>query len=359
MTAMLLPRFFARTGGTACLLFLFCTAAFAEESPREIAEFKARAGSMTAAAISGDGRFVLTGEDDGLVTLWNVATGASAGKFMGHGRTVFAAALLPDGKRAVTCGDDNSVIVWELSTGKRLQKMETGDSTPLVMSSSPDGALAAVGGADGAIGIWDLADGKRLTTLRQRSTVYGVQFSPDGRLMAAGYADGRVILWSTSDWAAQRTIPDSDGASVGALAFSDDGRLLVTGNQNGDAMAWNVADGSRISSFIDPNAPPVVPPNSPVLPGCKVTAPDHGAVAFLHTVGPWTLAAGQNFVPKLWDTRGGKPVAAYPALSDSHFYTARYGYPFATAALSARRDLLVTLKDNLAQVWRISFKPGP
>lgn len=343
-------------------LLLCCASALADEPSHQIAEFKARAGSMTATAISADGKLVLTGEDDGLVTLWNVATGDSQQKYMGHGRTVFAAAMLPDGKRAVTCGDDNSIIVWELATGRRLQQMSTGDSIPLVMSCSPDGALAAVGGADGAIGIWDLRGGKRTTVLHRRSSLCGVQFSPDGRLIAAGYADGQTILWNAVDWSVARTIPATNEASVGALSFSDDGRLLVTGNQQGDAMVWKVADGSRVCSFNDPAAPKAEPPNSPLLPHGAVTPPEHGAVAFVFTSGPYTLTAGQNFTPKLWETSTGKLVATYPWLSAAsdppHFYTARYGFPFATAAVSARRDLLVTLKDNLAQVWRFSFTAG-
>ena len=81
-------------------------------------------------------------------------------------------------------------------------------------------------------------------------------------------------------------------------------------------------------------------------------------MAFLCTAGPYTLSAGQNFVPKLWETKTGKLVARFPWLGDPHFYAARYGFPFATAVVSARRDLLVTMKENLAQVWRISFAPG-
>ena len=75
---------------------------------RKVAEFKARAGNMTATAISDDGKLLFTGEDDGLVTLWNVGvTGTSMMNFVGHSRWVCGAALLPDGRRGVTCGDDN------------------------------------------------------------------------------------------------------------------------------------------------------------------------------------------------------------------------------------------------------------
>ena len=125
--------------------------------------------------------------------------------------------------------------------------MNTGASIPLVMSCSLDGRWAAVGGSDGDIGIWDLEKAKRTAVLHASSSLCGVKFSADGRRIAAGYADGRTIIWRPADGVAERTIPATNGASVGALAFSDDGRLLVTGNQQGDAWSgtWPMARGPR------------------------------------------------------------------------------------------------------------------
>jgi len=332
-------------------------------APTPIAEFKARAGMMTATAISDDGRLVFTGEDDGLVTLWSVKTGGIVQKFPGHtSREVFAAALLPDGKRGVTCGDDNQLIVWDLATGKSLRQMSTGDAIPFVMSCTTDGALAATGCDDGEIAIWNLANGRRVTTLRRHSSLCSVLFSPDGRTLAAGDSDGQVALWDTAHWAQRHALPSADGASVGALAFSPDSRLLATGNQNGAGFVWNVAAGTQFSMFAGYAHPEVlpVPPVAPVFPGSTITPDNRSSILFLcfSLDAESIFGSIQDNPPRFWETKTGRFLGTGDWYEDTRFYIARYGFTFATAAITPGRDFIVTTKENLAQVWPVSFTPN-
>ncbi len=334
-----------------------------------IAEFKARAGTMSAAAISDDGTLLFTGEDDGDVTLWNVKTHVNLHNYVGHTRQVFAAALLPDGKRGVTCGDDNLVIIWDLATGRRLHQISTGDSIPFTMACNPDGALAAVGCDDGAIAIFDLATGTRLTTLHRRSTVLILRFSPDAKVLAAGYADGHVTLWDTSDWSEKLTLPDAGASSVGALAFTPNSRLLVTGNQSGAGFIWNVADGAQVSSFAgyaNPEATPS-PPVAPVFPGSSITPQNRGAITYLCVSldGAMIFGSIQDAPPRFWDLKTGRFLGTADWFGDTRFYIARYGFPFSSAMSTPDRKYITTLQDNvdqgdiLAQVWPLTFTPNP
>ncbi len=337
-----------------------------------LAEFGARGSSFTALALSDDGKYLFTGEDYGLITLWSVTTGTTVYNYpghVGHVRGVFAAALLPDGKRGVTCGDDDKVIVWDLPTGKRLHEMSTGNSIPWVMSCTRDGALAATGCNDGQIMVWDIATGARVTTLPPRSQVYGILFSPDGKLLAAGYADGQVILWNVSDWSQRHLFPSTDGATVGALAFSPDSRLLATGDQNGAGFVWRTGDGTQLSHFAgyaNPEAPPN-PPVAPVFPGSTVTPDNRGAIVYVcfSPDASSVMAAVQDEVPRFWDTRSGKLLGTADWYGDNRFYVPRYGYPFAATALTPDGKYIVTLKkdgdmdDYLAEVWIASYTPIP
>jgi len=329
----------------------------------KIAEFKPRGGSLiSAAAISNDGKLVLTGEDNGFVTLWNVASGKAVQNYVGQTRGVAGAALLPDGKRGVTCGDDNLVIVW--------------DSIPLAMSCTQDGALAAVGCEDGRIMIWRLADGGLVTTLRRGLPVCGLVYSPDSKVLAAGYSDGEVVLWKTSDWTEEHTLASVDGASVGALGFSTDSRVLATGDQNGAGVVWNVADGTQISHFAGYENPEVAPspPVSPVFAGSTVTPDNRGAIVYvcLSPDGSSVFAAIQDSTPRFWDAKTGRLLGTAewyvdPHSEDDRFYFPRYGYPIAAAAVTPRRDFIVTLRGNMddnpddhrALVWRMVFEPKP
>jgi WD40 repeat protein len=332
----------------------------------EVTEFHARAGNMSATAISDDGTRILTGEDDGLVTLWDVEESGTTTlqNFMGHfPHAVFACALLPDGKRGVSTGDDNMIDVWELGTGRRVGQMSMGISIPLVMSCSPDGSKAAVGCDDGQIAIWELATGRRVATLWHKASLCGVRFSPDGRLLAAGYFDGHVVLWDTAHWTEKVTLPDADQASVGALAFSPDSRLLATGNQNGGGFVWNTADGSEVTAFAgyaNPEATPS-PPVAPVFPGSTITPEHRGAIEYLSFSpdGAMLLGSLQDDTPRFWDAKTGRFLGTADWFEDNRFYIARFGFTFSTAAMTPKRDLIVLMKENLAEVWKCPWKPNP
>jgi WD40 repeat protein len=341
--------------------------AFGEPSP-QITEFKALSGNFSAAAISDDGRLLLTGEDDGVVSLRSVSTGATVHEYEGHSRGVLAVALLPGGKRAVTCGDDNLVIVWDLATGQCVRQMSTGDSIPLVMACNPGGSLAATGCNDGQIIIWSLASGRRAATLRRPASLCGILFSPDGRLLAAGCSDGHVILWNTADWSERHVFPSADSASVGALAFSADSRLLATGNQSGAGFVWNTADGSQYSAFAGyshPEASPA-PPVAPVFPGSAITPDNRSAIVYLcfNRDATRLLVSIQDQSPRIWEAKTGSLLGTADWFGDKRFYVARYGFTFATAVITPSRDYIVTMgtgpdNENLAEVWRLSFTPSP
>jgi WD40 repeat protein len=73
-------------------------------------------------AFSPDCKTLATGGWDGVVRLWEVATGGERGAFRGHLSAVRALAFSPDGKRLASGGDDTLGLVWDLADpgeGKR------------------------------------------------------------------------------------------------------------------------------------------------------------------------------------------------------------------------------------------------
>jgi len=66
------------------------------------------------AAVSDDGRRVLTGSADGTVRLWNVETGEQLCCYKGHTATIACVAFAPGGREVVSGGADSSVRLWTL-----------------------------------------------------------------------------------------------------------------------------------------------------------------------------------------------------------------------------------------------------
>ena len=72
---------------------------------------------MRAVAIAPDGSWLASGGDDGLVRVWDLATGQQRAALRGHRGAVHAVAIAPDGSWLASGGDNGLVRIWDLATG--------------------------------------------------------------------------------------------------------------------------------------------------------------------------------------------------------------------------------------------------
>ena len=54
--------------------------------------------------ISSDGQFCLTGSWDGTLRLWDITTGATTRRFLGHTKDVLSVAFSADNRQVCGCG---------------------------------------------------------------------------------------------------------------------------------------------------------------------------------------------------------------------------------------------------------------
>src|ERR1043166_6791260 len=73
-------------------------------------------------SVSADGKRLLT-NDGKTLRLWDAYTGKCLRVFAGHTEGVIGAALSPDGKRVLSGGVDKIVRLWDADSGKELRKM--------------------------------------------------------------------------------------------------------------------------------------------------------------------------------------------------------------------------------------------
>jgi WD40 repeat protein len=106
---------------------------------------------------SPDGRTVLSGSDDKMLKLWEVATGKELRTFTGHKWEVTSVAFAPDGRTALSVGNHDAMVkLWDVAAGKDVRTFR-GHSGPLhSVAVSPDGRTALSGGYQGQLKLWDL-----------------------------------------------------------------------------------------------------------------------------------------------------------------------------------------------------------
>ncbi len=227
----------------------------------ELSTLDGHEGFIRSVVIDEDGgRLATAGWADHTARVWNIASGRELMVFRGHEGPVAAVDFDPAGALLATAGADGLVLVWDLASGQAVQTL-AGHSTGTVgglpagvtgVDFSPDGALLATGGVDGSVRIWNPASGEQLALFisNTENAVNAVQFSPDGRLLASlnwseGVDDtGSAKIWDVETGKEWFTLDGLPSILFG-LAFSpDNARVAVSGfrigSGQGFVQVWNL-----------------------------------------------------------------------------------------------------------------------
>lgn len=146
--------------------------------------------------------------------------------------------LSPDGQQLVTGGDDGTVSLWDIS-GKLAREFDAGQGIIGAISFSPDGQQLATGGEYDTIKLWSIS-GKRLKEFNaQQGGVWGIAFSPDNKKVASVGLDKTLRLWDISGNLLSEINTNQVGNINMNVTFSPDGTQIITGK--GDtARLWQI-----------------------------------------------------------------------------------------------------------------------
>lgn len=154
---------------------------------------------VPSAAFSPDGLRLASAGVDKLVKVWTLADG-DAIELIGHEATVRAIAFHPT-RNVLASGEDAGVIrLWNPQTGDTLGFLPRMSHAVFALAFSPDGYVLASGTADGIVTLWDIESHRELLRLGDSSDgmTFSVDFSPDGNHLAAAQSGGVVRVWNLS-----------------------------------------------------------------------------------------------------------------------------------------------------------------
>ena len=210
---------------------------------QDLARFrgKIRAGVVAFAA---DGKTLLTGNGDGTVQQWDVATAKLVRQSKPpDDRDTFHALNVDfsaDLKFLILSDHGDKLRLLDVASGKPVLRLEK-ESGLLSAALSPDAKTLATGGQDKGVRLWDVASGRMLRKMEGHTNwVYALRFSPDGKTLAS-CAGNDLVLWDVARGEKVREVPDG----AGRLAFSPDGKTIATGFYNSIRL-WDVATGKEV-----------------------------------------------------------------------------------------------------------------
>jgi WD40 repeat protein/DNA-binding XRE family transcriptional regulator len=198
-------------------------------------------GAVTAVATHGDA--LVSGGEDGIVRIWDLAGSRPVHQRHGHTGWVYAVAISPDGRTIASAGDDASIRLWHLDTGESTGVLTGHLRRIRSLAFTTEGQLIS-GAEDGQVCLWDIERASLIRTMRTPGCpVWAVAAGADGRLIAAVGEDEFVRLYdrNSCDLLAEKA---AHRDWVRALSFADD--TLITGSGDGSVRVWEVS-GSELT----------------------------------------------------------------------------------------------------------------
>jgi len=241
-------------------------------------------------------------DNAGTVRIWYLAAGAETHRLaVPNGSAVYTLAFSPDGRRLATGGRDGLLRIWDVATGDCLVELTQHTAHVYVVAFHPDGGLLASGDTNGSIWLWRLsADGTAVTSQQQlphdrSAAVYTLEFSPDGDWLAGGDSDGSLRIWDGRTGQLRHETQAHRGA-VWPLVFRPDSGQIATTGKDGTVRLWKPETGQQRHELHGH--------------GRRITR-----VQFDPT-GELLVTSGNDGVVRLWDPRTGRLVESLTGRAD-------------------------------------------
>ena len=241
-------------------------------------------------SLSKGGQYFVTASNEGIIKVWESATGRNLYTIDGHeDRVTNCVVTIND--EFISCSEDCTIKLWDLESGN-LIKMFSHESSINFFDINLEKNILASACGDHLIMIWDLEDNSsNLYSLsKHKSEVTCCKLSPDGNYLVSSASDSEIILWENKDgkytykkslnghkesishccflnsnyiisssldstiriWnisTGKNSLTFQSDSPINTINITSDKEYVFSGNQNGEIEIWNILKKQRMARF--------------------------------------------------------------------------------------------------------------
>ena len=286
-------------------------------------------GSVRSVAGTRDGRFIVSGSDDGTLGIWDASKGVRLHEFKSIGSRVTGVAISSDGGRVVTISAQ-TIRVWDMEKGVELKSFTAHSRRITSVVMTRDGGRIITGSVDHTIGIWHAETGAEVRILKGHDEiVVSLALTADGRYIVSGANDDTIRIWDVEKPETEPRVLKGHTDNVNGVAVTSDGVSIVSGSQDGTIRIWELATGREVRVL-----------NGHVGPVNSVAVTSDGERI---------VSAGDDGTLRIWDLKAGRELRVMRG----------HKSPVRTVALIDEDRRIVTGSDDgTVRVWHIETEAG-
>ncbi len=220
-------------------------------------------GMLYASALSPDGTllavagFTVTPDNQVYIAIIDINKGVQVATALGHTNVINSLAFTGDGKYLVSGSDDGTLKVWTVDATSPNYKvaLSINAGTPVKYLAlnlvTMDVAVAGEGKNEiliYSLSILEKGGGKFNPRFwsKHKGQVNKLAYSPDGMYLASSSENNEFIVWRSNgtmvkEWKGE--------AAINAMAFSHDSKILVGLDNTGHGVSYGMPDGNKFTDF--------------------------------------------------------------------------------------------------------------